>query len=323
MQDITFKRPYTWPNPHFPFRIYLDDPRCRIFIIENIQHNWDWLSVYYRNFRENDFFFVYCGWFHSPQFAEEAARVFKTLGLRKSKFFFLFNSPEEERNCKSHGFIGEVINHNAWLDETSTMHILPETSKFYDAIYVARRSKFKRHMLASKVPRLALVAGNNHGNDVEPVPPFSYINDLPLSPDEVCIKMNQAYCGLILSEIEGACFSSSEYLLCGIPVVSTQSKGGRDVWYNDYNSIVCEADPEAVASAVQELKQNPRDPNRIRQDHISMARVYREKFIYQLSVVFEEFNLKDINPSVYFNENFIHKMRKSIKPDFESIFGKQ
>ena len=316
-----FKPSYTWPNPAFPFRVYYEGSKCRIFIIENIQHNWNWMSEWHEHFRETDFFFVYCGWYYSPAFANEAETIFSILNLNKEQFFFMFNSPVEMQNFAEKGFHGDVINHNAWLDENLVMKPL-SIDKIYNAIYVGRRSAFKRHMLASKVPHLALIAGINHGNAISDIPPHDYLNDQPLSPEEVCEKINQAHCGLILSEAEGACFSSSEYLLCGIPVVSTPSKGGRDVWYNEYNSIVCEPTPEAVAAAVEEFVQNPRVPQKIRQMHIEQAQGYRKEFINMLADVFNRFGVVDVDPVNYFQTNFFHKLRKSYKPDLQEIFGR-
>lgn len=314
-----YKPSYTWPNPAFPFRVYLDHSRCRIFIIENIQHNWNWLSQYHTRFRDSDYFLVYCGWYHSDAFASEASTIFEILGLDRSKFFFLFNSPLEEQTFKRAGFLGRVINQNAWIDETIVMRPI-NVAKVFDAIYVARRSAFKRHHLASQVNNLALVAGNNHGNDVVPVPEHKYINAAPLKPDEVCEKINESRCGLILSASEGACFASSEYLLCGIPVVSTHSTGGRDVWYNDYNSIVCEPTAEAVAAAVAEFTANPRDPLKIRQMHIDLSTHFRNEFAAVIYAILARFNVRDIDPFDYFKKNFFHKLRKSYKPDFEQIF---
>lgn len=320
LSKSNFKPSYIWPNSAFPFRIYFSSEKCRIFIIENIHHNWNWMSEWHEHFRKTDFFFVYCGWYHSPNFAKEANTIFSVLNLDKSQFFFMYNSPVEMQNFAAYGFQGDVINHNAWIDENLVMR--PQNlEKIYDAIYVGRRTAFKRHLLASKVSRLALVAGINHGNAIADIPAHDYLNDKPLSSEEVCNKINQAYCGLILSEEEGACFASSEYLLCGIPVVSTPSKGGRDVWYNEYNSIVCEPTPDTVAFAVEEFVRNPRDPNRIRQQHIEQTQKYREKFINMLADVFDRFGVNEVNPSNYFEENFFHKLRKSYRPDFKEIFG--
>lgn len=320
LNKYNFKPSYTWPNPAFPFRVYYESPKCRIFIIENIQHNWNWMSEWHEHFRETDFFFVYCGWYHSPAFAEEADTIFSILNLDKKQFFFMYNCPLEMQNFSVKGFQGDIINQNAWIDENLVMHPL-SLDKIYDAIYVGRRSAFKRHMLASKVSRLALVAGRNHGNDIAEIPSHDYLNEKQLSQEEVCEKINQAYCGLILSEVEGTCFASSEYLLCGVPVVSTPSKGGRDVWYDEYNSIICDPTPDAVQLAVEEFVRNPRDPQRIRQKHIEKSQKYREKFINILATIFDFFGVNDIEPGTYFKKNFFHKLRKSYRPEFQKIFG--
>lgn len=320
MTTSNYKPSYVWPNPAFPFRVYFESEALRIFIIENIQHNWEWLSKYHHKFRTSDYFFVYCGWYHSPYFAKQAAIIFTELKLRRENFFFLFNSPVEKFNFENEGFVGEVINHNAWLDESLVMRVTPNEKKLYDAIYIARLSAFKRHELAGEVENLALVAGNNHGNPInQKLPSHIYKNESPLTPDQVCEKINQSRCGLILSAEEGACFSSSEYLLCGIPVVSTYSLGGRDVWYDNYNSMVVEPDPNKIKEAVSYFKENPRDPYKIRNDHIAKAQTYRNKFIDKLGSLFYRYDVK-LDARQYFTETFFHKLRKSYKPSFEEIF---
>lgn len=315
-----YKPSYTWPNPAFPFREYYTGDNCRVFIIENIQHNWNWLSKYHKKIRKTDVFFVYCGWYHNKYFADQAEEIFTELGLIKENFFIMYNSPKEMENFQKYGFKGDVINHNAWLDENLVMQVKPEINKKFDALYIARLSEFKRHYLAAKVPNLALVAGINHGNPIaENLPPHAYKNDKQLTPDDVCQKINESRCGLLLSASEGACFSSSEYLLCGIPVVSTVSTGGRDVWYNEYNSIVCEPNEEAIKEAVLFFINNPRDPQRIRMEHIKQAQSYRARFNKEIQRYFDYFDEKE-NASLYFNSAYFHKLRKSYQPDFESIF---
>ncbi|MBY6092903.1 glycosyltransferase [Maritimibacter alkaliphilus] len=313
-----YKPSYVWPNPAFPFRVYYDGPECRIFIIENIRNNWNWMYEWHEHFRPTDIFFVYSGWYQSVGGAKDTEKIFRLLGLRKENFFFMFNSPLEQQNFD--GFQGAVINHNAWLDENLVMKPLG-LPKEYDAIYVARRSAFKRHELAAKVGNLALVAGINHGNAEAPLPPHRYLNDTQLTPDQVCEMINKASCGLIMSETEGACFASSEYLLCGVPVVSTPSYGGRDVWYNEYNSIIADPTPEAIAEAVEEMVRWPRNPARIRQMHLDQANAYRQAFIKALDGFFKRFGVTSVDADKYFKDTFFHKLRKSYVPDFKKIFG--
>jgi len=118
----------------------------------------------------------------------------------------------------------------------------------------------------------------------------------------------------MLSAMEGACFSSSEYLLCGIPVVSTKSLGGRDFWYNDYNSIICDDNEDSVAESVEFFKNNPRDGERIRKDHILLSQKQREKFITILQSLFNKYKVQ-INAKDYFEKNYYHKMRRSAHID--------
>lgn len=320
IQQNHYKPSYVWPNPAFPFRVYYEGAGLRIFIIENIHHNWEWLSTYANRIRENDYFFVLCGWYHSESFSKEADLIFSLLSLNKNQFFFLFNSQHEQQNLTSYGFQGDLINQNAWLDYNSVMRPEPVTKKLYDAIYVARFSPFKRHFLASKVPNMALVAGNNHGNALsDELPAHSYLNDEPLTPEQVCHKINQSVCGLILSAEEGACFASSEYLLCGIPVVSTRSEGGRDVWYNEYNAIICDDSAEDVARAVEYFNSHRCDPERIRSDYIEQSNGYRDRFINHLQQLFDQHG-ENVDAGDYFEQHFMHKMRRSYKPDFTDIF---
>lgn len=69
-----------------------------------------------------------------------------------------------------------------------------------------------------------------------------------LSASQVCAALNRCEVGLALSELEGPCWASTEYLLCGLPVVTTPCSGGREVWYNEGNSIVVQ--PTQVGSLV-------------------------------------------------------------------------
>ena len=75
---------------------------------------------------------------------------------------------------------------------------------------------------------------------------------LPLS--EVNRHLNRAGVGLCLSEREGAMFASTEYLLSGLPVVSTPSTGGRHVYYDEEYCWTVPPDPRSVAEAVAALK---------------------------------------------------------------------
>ena len=318
--NLNFKPCYVWPNPSFPFRVYFDNGNCRIFIIENIQHNFEWILNCKSKFRANDYFLVIIGCHYHYALVEEAHRMFLALDLDKNKFYIMCNDEREKILFSQFKFHTSIINQNSWLDENLIMKPLI-CEKKYDSVYVARLIDLKRHNLASLIGNLALVAGPNHGADAsEYVPPHSFWNEKTLSPSEVCQIINESYCGLILSEVEGASFASSEYLLCGIPVVSTFSEGGRDSWYNDYNSKIVEPNETAIKAAVEYFVANPRDPYLIRDMHLKQANIFRERFINLINEILSKSGIDYIFAEKYFQKNFFHKMRDSLHPDFKNIF---
>ena len=60
-------------------------------------------------------------------------------------------------------------------------------------------------------------------------------------------------------------------MLCGIPVVSTHSLGGRDAYYDDVTAIVVNSDPDEISKAVQAIKDRRIDPFEIRNRAISVS----------------------------------------------------
>jgi len=312
-----YKPSYVWPNPAFHFREYYKSNKCRIFIIENIAHNWNWLKDYRHKFRENDHFFVSLGWYFDEHLVKECDHIFEILSLRKDRFHIMFNDFSDKTMFEFYGFQGEVINQNCFLDEN--LFKIIDAEKVYDAIYTARFAEFKRHYLASKIDNLALIAGHNSALSITQIPPHKYLNDRHLTPEEVNLKLSESKVGIILSAFEGACYSSSEYFLCGLPVVSTSSYGGRSIWYNDYNSITCESNPDAVDEAVKSLIYKNRDPQRIRTSHIHLSNYFRSKFIEYFQKILEESG-DSIDVKKYFKENFIHKLLTSEIPNFREIF---
>ena len=104
---------------------------------------------------------------------------------------------------------------------------------------------------------------------------------------ELAKKLNQAYAGLCLSAEEGAMYASVEYLLCGIPVVSTPSKGGRDEFFNNENSIIVPPEADAVAQAVQRWKASPPNPEKIREQTLKQLNAIRRSLCTYVAKLIE------------------------------------
>lgn len=317
---ISFTPCYVWPNKHIPFRVYLDSPRLRIFWISNLVHNYEWLAKYRDGIGENDLFYVNIGTYYHEWLVDHDLRMLKALDIDQEKFVILANDVRDYKLFSERGFECIIVNNCSWIDP----QVFPESfaEKDYDAIYVARNVEFKRHYLASNIRNLALVCGPPLGEpkgSADVLKP-AWINTEPLKQQEVADMISKSKVGLILSEHEGACYASSEYLLSGIPVVSTISLGGRDYFYNSYNSIVCNPDPDEISEAVSFLSKYKRDPIRIRQDWMSIRSQDISRFISRFRYDLNRFQVQDIDPEAYFQRNYVHRMRFYMIPDFENLF---
>ena len=90
----------------------------------------------------------------------------------------------------------------------------------------------------------------------------TWLNDTGsfIPPQEISDYLCRARVGLALSAEEGPMAACVEYLLSGLPVVSTPSLGGRDVFFDERFVKVVEPDPHAVSEGVEALARLQIDP---------------------------------------------------------------
>lgn len=316
-----FQLCYNFPQENFSFRIMLNGAKLKIIFIDNLIHNFKWLKIFAPQIDETFLFVVTLGCYYSDGLVINCNEMFEYLNLNKNNFYILYNTEEDQLKFSKFGFKGTLCNNNCWLDENC--YKILDLEKKYNAIMVSRAISVKRHYLAREVQNLALVTnGINvdepHG-EIE-LPPHVYNNLYHLPTNKVNELICQSFCGLILSAEEGACYASSEYLLCGIPVVSTYSKGGRDVWYTNYNSVIVEPDEKEIALAVDQLLFAKKDPQEIREDHIKKSKNYREKIFNILQRVVD-LRYKKLD----FREQFYYKFKNKLHDytnewDFDKVF---
>lgn len=217
------------------------------------------------------------------------------------RIIILCNTKEEQKILSDLGELAVFFNHNL-LVGTDDFSPVGDCEVTFDAVYNARLSPQKRHHLSLKVDRCAMIFYRTpmenpdferdlierHGREA---PGHAFINEIGpngpirLTPAEVNRVYNQAHVGLCLSALEGAMYASIEYLLAGLPIVSTRNIGGRDVYFDPEYCITTEADPEAIRAAVLELK-----ARRIPRDHIrrrTLAKIEpdRQRFLDFLSAL--------------------------------------
>lgn len=200
-----------------------------------------------------------------------------------------------------------LVNNACWVDY-DTFYYNPQV-KLYDAIMNSKVQPFKRHYLCQNVNNTCIVTYGDKEivQEVKELLKPKYINETTLSYKNVVILINQSYCGLILSEEEGACYASAEYLSCGIPVVTTPSRGGRNVFLDDSNSLTCDPTVDSVKNMVELITKTCRsggyNAKYIRKKFIVEAKAHRKVFIDVLQSVFDRFdettNARDYVANIY------------------------
>jgi glycosyltransferase involved in cell wall biosynthesis len=199
-------------------------------------------------------------------------------------------------------------NQNAFLNE-ERYKIIDNVEKKNNMVISSCFSYYKNVHLAKNIDNVLHIGYIN--SKLEYIPDFgtraNFINNTMDMNDYrwICNKMytnllNSSLCGGIFSLHEGACFSSSEYLLCGLPVISTLSKGGRDIFYNNENSIICDANVESVLNSFNEVKNNINffDKYKIRENHLIQMDYFRNILTEYVKDIIED----KYNESVNFNE---------------------
>jgi glycosyltransferase involved in cell wall biosynthesis len=188
----------------------------------------------------------------------------------RHKIVLLGNSKPDAAAMSEFAGSVHLLSQNSLVDE-DVFQPLPDMEKRYDAVYVARMTPWKRHELASGVSSAVHVFQREQqlGWDAslaylnrmkEEMPSHSFINRIAaeafesLPPQEVNRILNNAHVGLCLSAAEGGMFASMEYLLAGLPIVSTPSRGGRDYFFDPDYCLIVPPDPRAIRDAVEALK---------------------------------------------------------------------
>ncbi|QKC80402.1 glycosyltransferase [Mesorhizobium sp. NZP2077] len=217
------------------------------------------------------------------------------------ELIFLCNTEEERRLVAAAGGTAIVSNHNLMVSE-EMFRPLPDVPVVFDAVYNGRISHTKRHYLALDIERLVHITFSI--GEVAPAGARAFIRRLQvqsplhhianpivdgmtakLTTPEVNRVYNQAAVGLCLSAEEGAMYSSMEYLLAGLPIVSTPSLGGRDVFFDPDYCMIVEPEPAAIRRAVERLRDRAIPREEIRGRTLEKVRAGRLELTAYLSAL--------------------------------------
>lgn len=240
-------------------------------------------------------------WSLTPKVFDSVRRVEDRSGREfpDLQLIHLCNEPGQVDLFAARGAWAVFCNHNCFLDD-SIFKPLPSVEKRFDAVYDARLVEWKRHALAREVERLALIYFPIPGEDEDYVRKvrreFShahFFNHVEpgfhryLSPQEVNHALNACRVGLCLSAAEGAMYASGQYLLSGLPVVTTPSSGGREVFFEESFVATVPPEPGAVREAVAELVGRGLQPERIRQATLEKMQSHRQTFISLVQDIYD------------------------------------
>lgn len=214
-------------------------------------------------------------------------------------FIHLCNYSEQLERLQSLGLNACFCNQNAFVDE-NLFKPLEDVAKAFDAVYDARFIPCKRHHLASDLESVGLIyytVPNENESFIEDAKRnfahakfFNHSDSgeyKTLSAAGVNRALNQCRVGLCLSKEEGAMFASIQYLLAGLPVVTTANIGGRDEFFDDENSITVESDPSAVKRGVQIMIERNVDRDLIRDRTLERMNVHRQRFISLVQDIYD------------------------------------
>lgn len=234
--------------------------------------------------------FVFCHpmWFFGLKSIPLYWRLRRSLKRKNLKLVLLQNSRLEQVIALLAGFNTYLLNQNLHADE-SEFKVRDHVVKKYDAVYVAAAAPYKRIHLALKVKSLFVVT--YFWPDVRDDLGFWNLglfedrlknvehNKERITRADVGKILNEAHCGLALSRVEGAMWAVQEYLLSGIPVVTTRNLGGRNRYLSKFNAVFVKANQDSVAKGVAKAKAMTKSPEEIRSQVLAEMGKERKRFV--------------------------------------------
>lgn len=211
--------------------------------------------------------------------------------LPDAHYLVLANTPDEAAMLRQHDVATLNANILCLADSERFRPTPPPTGQVrVDAAYVAGFYDFKRHYLAARIERLLLLYWEPTAQQAiamrQTLPDAVFANHDAadgtfklLDGPDYCAQVGRATVGLCLSAEEGPMRASIEYMLCGLPVVTTPAKGGRLEMLAGPYLTVAPPDAKAVADAVAAVCAAPPEAAAVRATILSRMADERLKML--------------------------------------------
>jgi glycosyltransferase involved in cell wall biosynthesis len=221
----------------------------------------------------------------------------------QARFRLLAADEAELRGLRAAGLPAMLCNLNMFTDERVFHPFRPEAaSQTTDAICIAPLDLRENHHLARSIGSIGIVHHRYEGMDDvgaevrRLLPRATFLNDTTEEPqgffypsdEQLAGWICQATTGLALSETGGSCFATAQYLLCGTPVVTVPSIGGRDHFLKQPFFVRADATAESVAAAVAELRARRLSRNEINEATKKLFREARQAFLDDLNATMRD-----------------------------------
>ena len=235
---------------------------------------------------------------------------------------FMTNNKGQTEEAINIGFDAIFCNHNAFLDEKSFV-INNKIEKIYDCVFNGSPELVKRPYLLKSLAencKMAIIQGYTWDKEyfwdlsqlsTKFINKFHDIStpESRLTVPEVIDIYNKSKMGVITSESEGGSKVSGEYMLCGLPVLSTLCVGGREVWYNDTNTVICEGSSEGVLEGYKQvldkIDKGIFNSVEIRKGHLKMMGEFRKTFIDKVGEILALHNVIISDHFKFFEDRFL------------------
>ena len=250
---------------------------------------------------------------------------------------FLINDINEIPRLNRFHLPIKFLHQNAFVDVNIFKPM--QMCKEYNVIYNARIEESKRHYLLKECNGISLLSAFIHDINENKIEYVDYIKNLlpgadllnykypkklrdfniydgppQLDEKETCKMINKAKVGVILSAKEGACYASIEYLLAGLPVVSTINIGGRNHFFDNRFCRIVPSHPKRIREAIDELISLDISPHFIRKETIKKMKTHIVNIKSELGKIYKSNNVYYTKVENDFERYFVNKMIINAQP---------